>query len=355
MHTNKTYKVAPFLKIEKFKNEENRDEYYLDVHPQNARLKVENSKLLDCIVALPKTFKKSDLPKYWSKILDQEELIEEVWNLLIKIEAIVPTRNYHKLIQGFTKIEFKIWNKFLNYHLSVRDFPFLDMGISDSFLVDNEIMKSYDSKEVPPSAYQDFDTGKGLSLTFIENIFNNNLPLKEGANIQSLTLLLDVAFGERSRCEKNLRTDNYLEMEKLLKAVPSGGGRHPSECFVVNNNMDGLATGLFHYNTRGHHLSYLGSADQLISILGHQTNFSLIVAPVLERAMWRYREPRSYRAVLVDIGHIVGSLNSIGDFCGLNCNLRTDINCKQVTMEMNLNPNTQPTMAILSFNERKQI
>jgi nitroreductase len=89
------------------------------------------------------------------------------------------------------------------------------------------------------------------------------------------------------------------------KAMPSGGARHPIEAWVdVPRTVGWLPAGVHVYDVADNALRETG----LVSRGEFGTDESAPPAVVylrarVDRAMWRYRDARSWRAILVDAGH----------------------------------------------------
>lgn len=102
------------------------------------------------------------------------------------------------------------------------------------------------------------------------------------------------------------------DVEVALKTSPSGGARHPIECYVVARNIRGLAPGIYHYSAARHALTRLKSgatAARIRSYLPYSGYFGRSAALVLFTAMftrqlWRYPYSRAYRAALIEAGHV---------------------------------------------------
>lgn len=100
--------------------------------------------------------------------------------------------------------------------------------------------------------------------------------------------------------------------ELPLKTSPSGGARHPIECYLVARDVKGLAPGLYHYAAGRHALARLrrgATAAQIRSYLPRSGYFARASALVLftamfERQLWRYSYSRAYRAALIEAGHV---------------------------------------------------
>lgn len=100
--------------------------------------------------------------------------------------------------------------------------------------------------------------------------------------------------------------------EVPLKTSPSGGARHPIECYVVARTVAGLQPGIYHYRADRHVLERIGRAVSLermrayVPHSGYFANASAMVffTAVFERQLWRYPYARAYRAALIEAGHV---------------------------------------------------
>jgi len=104
-------------------------------------------------------------------------------------------------------------------------------------------------------------------------------------------------------------------MEFLKKNIPSGGGLHPLETYVIALDVEGLAAGVYHYHPLEHALRPLPQHDQdmrktVLGLLAGQDWFAdaplhIVQAARFPRSFWKYRKhPKAYRAVLLDAGHL---------------------------------------------------
>jgi SagB-type dehydrogenase family enzyme len=102
----------------------------------------------------------------------------------------------------------------------------------------------------------------------------------------------------------------------LHRSAPSGGGRHPIECYVMALDVSGLPRGLYHYSVRENalvRLSARASREDVRRFTHGQAWFSeaaavFLLTAVFERTMWKYRTPRGYRIVLLDAAHACQNL-----------------------------------------------
>jgi SagB-type dehydrogenase family enzyme len=97
-----------------------------------------------------------------------------------------------------------------------------------------------------------------------------------------------------------------------LKTSPSGGARHPIECYVVARSVAGLRPGIYHYRADRHLLERIGGAVPIgrmrayVPESGYFAKASAMVffTGVFERQLWRYPYSRAYRAALIEAGHV---------------------------------------------------
>lgn len=102
----------------------------------------------------------------------------------------------------------------------------------------------------------------------------------------------------------------------LHRASPSGGARHPIECYVMVLDVTGLDRGLYHYSVEENALVRLRedvSRAQVADFTCGQDWFAgaaaiFLLTAVWSRTMWKYRTPRAYRVVLIDAAHACQNL-----------------------------------------------
>lgn len=111
-----------------------------------------------------------------------------------------------------------------------------------------------------------------------------------------------------------------------LKTSPSGGARHPIECYVAVRHVHGIRPGIYHYAADVHALERVGrervSAKMLrryVPRSGHFAKASAMVffTAVFERQLWRYPYARAYRAALVEAGHVCQTFCLTATWLGL--------------------------------------
>lgn len=222
------------------------------------------------------------------------------------------------------------WREALNYHLYIRNLTFLPemVGVTDvrSILeADNEVMQRYAASEEVPPNYKTYDDAESIPLPEVDrdrdvHPFEDAIGAAAGSaeptadlDHETLSELLFYPFGETG-------TSDFGEPQgtKVLKTVPSGGARHPIEAYPVVRDVDGVPDGLYHYSVRDHALERIEAGDAVAATLdtvydlddlGFTPSVVVFYSAVLLRSMWRYREPRTYRVIFHDVGHVAETLD----------------------------------------------
>ena len=148
------------------------------------------------------------------------------------------------------------------------------------------------------------------------------------------------------------------DTEFLKKNVPSGGGLHPTEGFLLVQNVEGLAPGLYHYHPVQHAVLPLPSPPPQAlpalarRMLSGQAWFAdapalLVLAPRYDRCFWKYRNhAKAHRAVTLDVGHISQLLYLCATERGLAAFVTAAINDADVDRAFGFDGIGQSAMAI---------
>ena len=110
-----------------------------------------------------------------------------------------------------------------------------------------------------------------------------------------------------------------------FKTSPSGGARHPIECYVLALRVSELAAGIYHYHAGDHELRRIKDgleattvreycADQ---VYPHRAAAVFVMTAIFKRTMWKYHKPRAYRVVLLDAGHLAQTFCLVATRLGL--------------------------------------
>jgi len=198
--------------------------------------------------------------------------------------------------------------------------------------------KYYRNQCLPGMSEDETDQMKGLPLPPMQK------PYPEDANLVDLVAAEDLTIGQvplieaiNNRRSRRKYTDESLSLEELsfllwctqgvqklvrnglltLRTVPSGGGMHPFETYLVVNRVTGIEPGLYRYLAVEHNLlpvdlrernwpELVGEASNGQTFVGKgAVTFIWSVRPY--RTEWRYGDD-SLKDVLISVGHICQNL-----------------------------------------------
>ncbi|AWH23813.1 putative peptide maturation dehydrogenase [Stenotrophomonas sp. YAU14D1_LEIMI4_1] len=175
--------------------------------------------------------------------------------------------------------------------------------------------------------------------------------------LQTLSRMLQRVFG--STGEQRVSDDLVF----LKKNVPSGGGLHPVEAYLIVQNVEGLPPGLYHYRGDTHHLEPIATditVDRqfVMGVLGQQHWFAdahvlIALAPRFDRTFWKYRQhAKSYRVVALEAGHLSQTLYLAATDAGLGAFITAAINEKAIERAFSLDPMREGVLAVCGFGWR---
>jgi SagB-type dehydrogenase family enzyme len=264
---------------------------------------------------LPETFTKSEALALWQAEEELAPTAVQLWESLLAAGVFVPasaaTSETLERAQSWWRYG---WSEAFTYHEATRDYPFLEMTGQSAVNADRERMVEYASEAPPPCTSLAFSPIRSVPLRKLHHgestdALVSQLSSLDRRGLTGLAVLLDICFGERGRVSFPSQGTFFL------KSIPSGGARHPAEAFLAVFDCDGIAAGTYHYNVELHALDLIDSTSRTdewrhatydLWARGVRAPFALLViATVWERAMWRYRDARSWRAPIFDVGHIV--------------------------------------------------
>ncbi|BAM91681.1 conserved hypothetical protein [Bradyrhizobium oligotrophicum S58] len=139
-------------------------------------------------------------------------------------------------------------------------------------------------------------TSDRLATTFADSC-NGTAPIHP-LTIDGTALLLELSFGLAAW--KELGPDRWA-----LRCNPSSGNLHPTEAYVVADNIAGLSDGLHHYISREH---VLEQRCRRGAVSHAQPRLWLALSSIHWREAWKYGE-RAFRYCQLDIGHALGAIS----------------------------------------------
>lgn len=335
--------------------------FAIDLRSTEPAYIVENSILVWALTALPEQFTKAEAVAVWSREARAAKIVEDIWNFATSEGLVLSLSKAAPLAARLALWDDTGWSEAGVYHEGTRDYPFVDMSRKDAFLADNKRMKDYEDGWAAPSVYQSFPAIAQVQLEKVTDDFAEYLKTRKLPDPQKdLSLIFDFCFGERIRLEHAFDEQNFLQLESLRKTIPSGGGRHPTEVFfAIFDTRFGLWPGLYHYNVKANSLDLIRRGDlydEIQDLLpvsmsqGNRPSALLFFTSLSERAMWRYRDPRSWRAFVIDIGHAEYMCAQVCDALGLSLKSCHGVNSTGIARYLGIDPYRQPVMSVATLS-----
>lgn len=149
----------------------------------------------------------------------------------------------------------------------------------------------------------------------------------------------------------------------LKRTSPSGGGLHPLEAYLMVQNVEGIAPGLYHYQPREHAVERLpapeGTLRQLaMRAVAQQHWFAdahvlVLLSPRFDRMFWKYRQhAKGYRVVTLEAGHFSQTLYLSATEAGLGAFITGGINDVELEHAFGLDHMRHGALALCGFGWR---
>ena len=207
---------------------------------------------------------------------------------------------------------------------------------------------------LPGADHDDLDTLLDARATC------RNFDSNASITLPVLSRLLARTFGSRGQ----VVVGDGLELIK--RTAPSGGGLHPTECYLIVQRVDGLRPGLYHYHVGRHALDLLEerSAEALaefaLRAVAGQHWFAnapvlCVLAPRFTRNHWKYRNhAKAYRVCILDVGHLSQVLQITATREGLGSFITAAINEAQIDQAFALDGVSEGALAICGLGPRAE-
>jgi SagB-type dehydrogenase family enzyme len=268
--------------------------------------------------------------------LSVEEAVNSIYDLMVAdIILCTSEANDDPKMRRFISVNQR-WNSFgwceaADYHYSSYDYQFIDASAegSDAAL---KLMRTYgdterDAARCKKYAQYEFELAlpcpaAGLIGARLESVFDGE---KHGGvlDFEALQKLLSISVGQIGAI-----TPRWDGEPLLLRTSPSGGARHPTETYVCIFNISGIDAGWYHVQINPLKLVCLtrsGASDDdgrscfpsLFDRARFKIQCALVLTCVFERNMYRYREPRTFRSVHIDAGHLAETFEAVSASLGI--------------------------------------
>ncbi len=277
--------------------------------------------------------------------LSNEEISETI-NALTNLNLLINEKDpkFSKIRKIKERWESLGWAETFDYHFLTLDYPFVDYKTSKGLKADALRMRLYEQEKADKDRYKEY------------NDINNSVKCDDiNLYLSSLNTHFPMNYGDEP--EKNVLDDKAIKKlatsvfgilrkraafavkgaeELLRKTSPSGGARHPTELYVMVINVDGLESGLYHYNMGKNSLDFIKDIPES----GYEKNLEglyriqeepqalFFMTSLFARNRYRYREPRTLRTLYIDVGHLSMTLKFVAESLGLECFFHHGVNEK---------------------------
>jgi putative peptide maturation dehydrogenase len=152
----------------------------------------------------------------------------------------------------------------------------------------------------------------------------------------------------------------------LKKGVPSAGGLHPTEAYLLARNVEGIAPGLYHYHPVDHALEPILALDageasalarRFVGAQAYLVGAQAFVIPVsrFRRNFWKYRNhSKAYRALVLDVGHLSQTMYLAATELGLAAFITAAVNEVDIERAFGLDPLDEGPLAVTGFGIRAE-
>lgn len=150
----------------------------------------------------------------------------------------------------------------------------------------------------------------------------------------------------------------------MKRAVPSAGGLHSAEAYLLVQDVEGIEPGLYHYHPIDHALEPLATlaagetADLALRLVAGQRHFMdahvvVVLAARFRRTFWKYRNhAKAHRAVILDAGHLSQMLYLAATEQGLAAFITAAVNEADIEQAFGIDPMHEGVIAVCGFGWR---
>lgn len=296
-------------------------------------------------------------------IKEFSEFTEDV--LSIAIEQLIETKILitEDSNEYTDELSLGIWD---DWGKSAKYFHFNTRLLSkDTYLLkdqDFERLKEKKAKKLNPpdlhKLYSETDTIKlpqpmyKKDISFINTLLDRqtvrSFKEKHQISIDELSTILYYVWGVTS-CKLDVGIG-----KALFKTSPSGGARHPIEVYPCIFNVEGIESGIYHYSTLKHELKLLKKGDfreLAVEMAAGQDyvgdpSVTFFYTACIERSLWKYESPRTYRVIMMDLGHLSQTFYLVASWLGLGAFFTGHLKDELVEKELNLDKNKEIVLGV---------
>lgn len=167
-------------------------------------------------------------------------------------------------------------------------------------------------------------------------------------DLEELSRLLLIGAGAK-RFKKGPLSGRYF------RTYASAGALHPNEVYVAPGALEGLPSGLYHFNPRENHLALLGEGDARVELSEASgearladAQAVLIISGIPWRTSWKYG-PRGYRHLWWDAGMIIANLLALAAEAGNRCRVLVNFVDRVVNEMIGVDGHSEMALALVAI------
>ncbi|WP_157000434.1 SagB/ThcOx family dehydrogenase [Leucobacter komagatae] len=213
------------------------------------------------------------------------------------------------------------WSEAHDYLVATSNFPFVDYSKGGQE-VDKSRMRGFALESPDETRSLARKGAKVATLPTVRSALEELSLTSEGGALKE-KLLRTAAVAVLPLEWRRSRTPGRSHMRRTS---PSGGSRHPTELYLLALDVPDLARGIYHFSIESGDIGFVAEApsDEILSRnmigafrLAAPPRAVFILTTHFQRNMYRYREPRTFRTLYLDAGHLGGLIESVCEAQGL--------------------------------------
>ena len=157
-------------------------------------------------------------------------------------------------------------------------------------------------------------------------------------------------------CFRNQRYSESGLGKVTFRSYPSGGARHPLEVYLVSRGENENPPGVYYYNPDTGTFHGLLSNQDVGKELDEacflkrgvrSSKFAVLISVRWFRHMWKYRYARSYKMVLLEVGHAIQSLSFAAAAAGVESYYCPSFNDSEINKLCGLDDPFEESVAVV--------
>jgi len=197
-----------------------------------------------------------------------------------------------------------------------------------------------------------------LDALLAQRVTCRNFDASRALTQAQLAAVLYRTYGARA-------VDDFAPGVQLLKkSVPSAGGLHATEAYLLVRRVEGIEPGLYHYHPIDHALEPIRRLDRdeaaalarrFVAAQSYFLDAPVFVIAVSRfgRNFWKYRNhAKAYRALILDVGHLSQTMYLAATELGLAAFITAAINEVDIEEALGLDPLEEGPLAVSGFGVR---